>query len=296
MTEKKSRQLLLLFLALFPAVAPAQWLNYREPGTPRTADGKANLNARAPKTLDGKPDLSGVWMHETTGAAEMKRLYGKLAEEAEAVNVPGMELDTVHKYAFDLLVDFRPEEALMRPGTAEQTRRNQGLLNANSGCGALPSFFSFPLAGLLSEAIKIVQAPRLTVVLYEAANLHRQIHTDGRKLPEEFDLPAFHGYSAGYWERDTLVVQTAGFNDKTWLDAGGHPHSDALRVTERFHRRNFGHLDYEITFEDPKMYTRPFTVKIPHNLLPDSDIFETSLENEKDCAHISKTNPSEAKP
>jgi hypothetical protein len=118
------------------------------------------------------------------------------------------------------------------------------------------------------------------VVLYEAGNLYRQLHTDGRQLPKEFDLPAFNGYSAGRWEGDALVVETAGFNDKTIFDLAGHPHSDALHMTERFRRRDFGHLDYELTFNDPKMYTKPFTVKIPHELLADSDIFEMYSENE----------------
>jgi len=287
MNPSKMYRRLFAVLVLISTAATAQWVNYREPGTPRMADGKANLGAPAPKAPDGKPDLSGVWMHESTGAAEMKRLYGKMAEEAEKVNVPGMELDTVHKYAFDILVDFRPDSTMMRPETAEQARRNAQFLTT-TGCITDNSFFGFPLAGLLSEAIKIVQAPRLTMVLYEAGNLHRQIYTDGRALPKEFDLPAYQGYSAARWERDTLVVETAGFNDKTWLDASGHPHSDGLHVTERFRRRDFGHLDYELTVDDPKMYTKPFTVRIPHNLLPDTDIFETSLENEKDCAHIRK--------
>ena len=101
-------------------------------------------------------------------------------------------------------------------------------------------------------------------------------------------MPAFNGYAAGRWERETLVVETAGFNDKTPLDAMGHLHSEALRVTERFRRRDFGHLDYEIILDDPKSYTKPFTVKIPHDLVPDSDIFETYSENEKDFAHICK--------
>jgi len=128
----------------------------------------------------------------------------------------------------------------------------------------------------------------LTVVLYEAGYLHRQIFTDGRVLPKEFDLPAFLGYSAGRWERDTLVVETAGFNDRTVLDVVGHRHSEALRVTERFHRRDFGHLDVEMTFDDPKMFTKPFTIKIPHELVPDNDIFEMFCENEKDRAHLGK--------
>ena len=120
-------------------------------------------------------------------------------------------------------------------------------------------------------------------------NLHRQIFTDGRKLPNEFALPAYLGYSTGHWEKDTFVVETAGFNDKTVLDGMGHPHSESLRVVERFHRRDFGHLDYEITFDDPEMYTKPFTVKIPHTLVPDNDIFEMFCnENEKDRDHLKR--------
>jgi hypothetical protein len=279
-------------LALLSLAAQAQWVNYKTPGTPRTRDGKPDLTAPAPKALDGKPDLSGVWMHELTTPAEMKRLFGKMIDEAIAVDVPGMEIGTQHKYAFNILVDHKPEEGLLRPEAVERLRKNAAAINLN-GCPApdgpvLAGAPSFPVMGLLSEPIKIVQAPQLTMILYEAGNLHRQLHTDGRQLPKEFDLPAFNGYSAGRWEGDTLVVETAGFNDKTALDAGGHPHSDALRVTERFRRRDFGHLDYEITFDDPKMYTKPFTVKIPHDLLPDTDIFETYAENEKDRAHICK--------
>jgi hypothetical protein len=262
--------------------ARAQWLNYKTPGVPRAADGKPNLTAPAPKALDGKPDLSGVWLHEKTTLQEMKLLYGNMVDSA--FDVPGMELDTIHKYALNLLVDHKPEEGLERPATLEQMRRKP--LNV-TGC-ARDMLPVFPLSGLVSEPIKIVQAPQLTLVLYEAGNLFRQIHADGRELPKEFDLPAFLGYSAGRWEGDTLVVETAGFNDKTILDVFAHPHSDALHVTERFHRRDFGHLDYEITFNDPKMYTKPFTVRIPHELMADSDIFETYTENEKDCAHIGK--------
>jgi hypothetical protein len=124
------------------------------------------------------------------------------------------------------------------------------------------------------------------MILYEAGNFHRQIYTDGRKLPEEVNLPAFYGYSVAHWEGDTLVVETAGFNDKTPLDAMGHPHSESLRTLERFRRSDFGHLDYEVTFDDPKMYTKPFTVKIPHELLADADVFENYCENEKDLAHL----------
>jgi hypothetical protein len=135
----------------------------------------------------------------------------------------------------------------------------------------------------------MIQSPRVTAVLYEVNNLHRQIFTDGRALPKEFDYPAYLGYSVGHWERDVFVVETAGFNDKTPLDGFGHPHSEALHITERFHRRDFGHMDVEMAFEDSKMYTKPFTIKVPHDLLADSDIFEMFCnENEKDGAHMEK--------
>ena len=113
-----------------------------------------------------------------------------------------------------------------------------------------------PLPGVSPSPIRIVQSPRMTVILYEIDNLHRQIYTDGRALPKEFDYPAFLGYSVGHWERDVFVVETAGFNGKTRLDLMGHYHSEAMRITERFRRRDFGHLDVEMTFDDPKVYTK----------------------------------------
>ena len=275
---------LLALTFVLSAVGHAQWLNYREPGVPRTRDGKVDLTAQPPKDASGKPDLSGIWMHETTTAAEMRRLYGSVIDEAIKVNAPGMEIGTQHKYSRDILLDLKPEESLLRPEALERMR-NPARAHLNDAC--TPGFsFGFPRAGLLSEPIKIVQAPKLTMILYEAANAHRQIYTDGRKLPEEFNLPAVYGYSTGRWEGDTLVVETAGFNDKTPLDAMGHPHSEALRTVERFRRRDFGHLDYEVTFDDPKMYTKPFTVKIPHDIVPDADVFENYCENEKDLVHL----------
>lgn len=276
-------------LATLTAVgAHAQWLNYRVPGTPRTADGKPDLAAAVPRTAEGKPDLSGVWMHELTSVAEVRRLFGTRFDESIKVDVPGMEIGTQHKYAFDILLDYKPEEAMLRPEAVkliDQRRRGAGAENAAMVCTGVAGF---PLAGLLSEPIKIVQAPRLTMILYEVQNLRRQVYTDGRSLPSEINLPAYMGYSIGHWDHDTFVVETAGFNDKTTLDAAGHPHGEGLRVTERFHRRDFGHLDIEMTFDDPQIYTKPFTVKIPHNLLADADIFEDFCENEKDGVHLGK--------
>jgi hypothetical protein len=132
---------------------------------------------------------------------------------------------------------------------------------------------------------KVVQTPGLIVMLFESYHSFRQIFTDGRPLPENRD-PAWFGYSVGKWEGDALVVDTVGINDKTWLDDGGHPHSDALHVNERFRRPDFGHMEVQVTIDDPKAYTKPWTVKIPWELVPDTDLFDYVCENEKDFQHL----------
>lgn len=262
-------------------VTHAQWLNYPTPGIPRTPDGKPKLDAPAPRTAEGHPDLSGVWMHELTPISELRRLYGSRIDDATKTDIPGMEIGTQHKYVWNILIDFPDRESMVRPQTQPSSAPPRG-----GSCAPGRAVAGFPVAGLLSEPIKIIQAPRLTVVLYEVGNDHRQIFTDGRTLPTEINLPAYFGYSVGRWEGDTFVVESAGFNDKTPLDAGGHRHSDQLRVVERYRRRDAGHLDVEMTFDDPKTYTRPFTIRVPHNLLADAEIFEMFPENEKDCAHM----------
>lgn len=275
-----------VLFALLTAGAQAQWLNFPTPGIPRTPDGKPNLSAPVPRTAGGKPDLSGVWMHETTTVAEMKRLFGHTLDDDIKVNGTGMEIGTQHKYGVNILLDFKPGESPLRASAATIMGQRDADADPTKPCSDVAGI---PYAGLLSEPMKIVQSPRLTMILYEVDNLHRQVFTDGRKLPKEFDLPAFLGYSAGHWENDVLVIETAGFNDKTALDLMGHPHSEALRVTERIHRRDFGHMDMKMTFDDPVMYTRPFTIDVPYNLLADADIFEMFCnENEKDGVHLRK--------
>jgi hypothetical protein len=285
MSAKRTVLATVLGLTFLSGFVHAQWLNYPTPGIPRLPDGKPNLNAPAPRTAEGKPDLTGVWMHELTSVAEMKRLYGDVIDDRVKVDVPGMEIGTQHKYSNNILLDFKPGESPMRAEAAEVMRGRAANRDPANVC---TDVIGIPRAGLLSEPIKIVQSPRTTVILYEVGNLHRQIFTDGRALPREFEFPAFLGYSAGHWDRDVFVVETAGFNDRTPLDGDGHPHSDALRITERFSRRDFGHLDVEMTFDDPKMYTKPFTIGIPHDLLADADIFEMFCENEKDRAHLKR--------
>jgi hypothetical protein len=263
----------------------AQWLNYPDPRIVRLPDGKPNLFAPAPRAGDGKPDLSGVWLHEVTSADELKRLFGKVIEDAIRVEVPGMEIGTQHKYGLNLLLDYKPENAMLRPAAAPLMQRNRAQQNPADLCANVPGF---PMAGLLAPPIKIVQASYLTTVFYEVGNVYRQIYTDGRKLPNEYSLPAYLGYSVGRWEDDTFIVDTAGFNDKTVLDYFGHPHSESLHVLERFRRQDFGHMTVEMTFTDPEIYSRPFTVSIGHNLLTNGDIFESFCENEKSRVHMVK--------
>jgi hypothetical protein len=261
------------------SVAHAQWLTLPTPGTPRTRDGKLNLSAPAPRAANKKPDLSGVWHVHPTSMAEMKRLFG---EHAGDTDVPGMELDTISKYGVNILQDFKPEQVSLRPAAVEIMKQRAGLDLTSSRC--LP--FGMPLSTMLSEPMKIIQSPGLTAMLFEAEDKYRQVYTDGRKLPKEFDQPAWNGYSVGKWEGDTLVVESAGFNDKSAFDVMGHPHSEALRVVERYHRRDFGHLDMDMSFDDPVMYTKPFSIKVTYDLWADADIFEfICSENEKDRAH-----------
>jgi hypothetical protein len=282
------RPLLLIWLIVLSVTAQAQWLNFRTPGVPRTADGKPNLSAPAPRTADGKPDLSGVWMHETTTIDEMRRLFGAIIEAEIKTSVPGMELDSVHKYAINVLADFPPNALPMTPEGGKLFLKNLTGRDPAVVCAAPPPF---PLAGLLSEPLKIVQAPRMTIVLYEAGNMYRQIYADGRTLPQEVNFPAYLGYSVGRWDGDVFVVDTAGFNDRTQLDILGHPRSEEMRVTERFRRTDFGHMDMEVTLNDPKMYTKPITLKIPHTLMADADIFESFCDNERDRTHLEAAKP-----
>jgi hypothetical protein len=225
-------------------------------------------------------------MHERTTPEEIKRIFGtKFEAELEASPI-GMEAGTQHKYALNILLDFKPGESPLTPAAEAFMKKRAAERQVTNVCHGE---YGWPVAGLLSEPMKIVQAPKETMILYEVDNLHRQVFADGRDFPATFEFPAYLGYSIGHWDGDTFVVESRGFNDRTPLDAMGHPRSEAMHVTERFHRRDFGHLDYEMTFDDPVMYTKKFTVRIPHELVPDNDIFEMFCqENEKDRSHMVK--------
>ena len=273
-----------LLTVLLASGLSAQWVNYPTPGTPRTRDGKPNLSAPAPRASNGKPDLSGLWHVQPTGQKELERLFGpELIKAADATSVPGMELDTISKYAINIFADFKQGEEPMRPEAAAIfAKRAQGK-DGDPGAACLP--LGIPISSLVSEVHKIVQTPGLIIDLLELDNAHRQIYMDARPLPAD-PQPSWLGYSVGKWDRDVLVVDTVGFNDRSWLDVLGHPRSESMHLTERLSRRDFGHLDIEMTFDDPKMYTKPFTIKVTHQLIPDSDILEYfCAENEKDRVH-----------
>jgi hypothetical protein len=256
--------------------ADAQWLNYRDPRTPRTADGRPNLSAPAPR-LNGKPDLSGLWQAERTPVSEFVRVLG-----------PGLpaiqpDLNDVTKHVLNVFWDVKPTEWPLRPEAAALTEQRQKSGRDFQSAYCLPS--SLPAAMLVIN-FKMIQALGEIVMLAGNGDPARQIHLDGRSLAKDPE-PSWMGSSVGRWEGETLVVETTGFNERAWLDGFGHPRSEAMHVTERYRRRDFGHMDLEMTFDDPKYYTRPFGFKTTLNLIPDSDVLEyVCTENEKDNARF----------
>ena len=277
-----TRKAMIAIVLGFATCANAQWLNHPDPRIPRTRDGKPNLSAPAPRASNGKPDLSGVWQTHGSQRGEALRVAGAAANLVD----PGVDLQTYSKYFLNVLADFKPGEEPMRPEAAAlfaQRAQTYGKDIPTSHC--LPG--GVPFSTLIAP-FKMIQTPLEIVMLLEDNNPPRQIYTDGRKLPENPE-PMWMGYSVGKWEGDSLVVDTIGFNDRTWLDGFGHPHSESLHIVERFRRTNFGHMDVEVTVDDPKMYTRTFTFKFPVRLLPDTDTLESvCAENERDRPHLDK--------
>jgi hypothetical protein len=239
-------------MALLAMPLTAQWVNYPTPGIPRTKDGKPNLSAPAPKTRDGKPDFSGIWKAPT----------GKYLENlgADGIEIP------MQAWAAKLY---------------EERQDNEGRDRPSGRC--LPHSVTDFDAHFNPK--KIIQIPGLIAMLFESYHSYRQIFTDGRPLPKQPD-PAWFGYSVGKWEGDTLVVDTVGVNEKTWLDDAGHPHSDAMRIIERFRRPDFGHMEVKVTIDDPKAYTKPWTATIGWEYFPDTELLDWVCENEKDTAHM----------
>ena len=254
----------------------AQWLDYKDPRIPRAKDGKPNLTAPAPR-MNGKPDLSGLWYAERTPVSEMTRALGPDAAKVQ------VDLTDVTKYMINVFWDVKPGEEPLRPaaGAVMKQRRGQDFVTARCLPGGVP-------AGFLVEPFKIIQAPRQLAVISGIGDPTRQIYLDGRTLPPD-PQPAWMGYSVGTWQGDTLTVETVGFTDKSWLDAFGHPRSPSMRIREQYRRRDFGHMDLAITLDDPVYYTRPFTLQVKLDLLPDNDVMEyVCTDNEKDRIHAEK--------
>lgn len=266
-----------ILLAAGSVGAHAQWLNHPTPGTPRTKDGKPNLRAPAPRASNGRPDLSGIWQAEAAPVEELRRLAPD-----EGPPIPGEPAPS--KYFLNVLADFKPEDVTMKPAAAAlYQQRFAALGKDNPSTSCLP--LGVPLMDVAVFPHKIIQTRGTVVVLYEALTMFRQIYTDGRRLPVDPE-PAFAGYSVGRWVGDSLVVEATGFKDGGWLDVFGHPHSGAMRVTERFHRRDFGNMEVQVTVDDPTSYSRPFTFTFNTRLLPDTDLLESFCENEKDREHL----------
>jgi len=240
-----------LAVILMSQTAVAQWSKQPTSGIPRTADGKVDLTAPAPRTPNGKPDFSGMWQMN-----------------------PG-------SYVVNMTQDLEPGD--IHPRAETQYRQHLDEFAKNDPACFLPSGPRYYIIGIP----KIVQTPSLIVILNDDLT-YRQIFLDGRALPND-PTPTFMGYSVGHWEDDTLVVESLGFTDRTLLDTGGHPHTEGLQVAERFRRRDFGHIDHQVTFSDSALYAKPLTFPAPMQYVADDELIEyICRENEKDYQHIGK--------
>jgi hypothetical protein len=238
----------------------AQWLKQPTAGIPRTADGKPSLSAPSPQTKDGTPDLSGLWL-----------------------------MNTPLGYAGNIATDLEPGDIQPWAGALYKQRMEDFGKDDPGTIGCLP-LGPRHIAGI--GMAKIIQAPNVIVVLYEDLT-YRQIFLDGRELPKDPN-PSWMGYSVGHWEGDTLVVESLGFNDRTWLDFGGHPHTEALRMTERFRRLDFGHMSVQVMIDDAKVYAKPWSITIPMRLTADTELLEYVCgENERDRSHLVGRTPEE---
>lgn len=246
--------------------ASAQWLHYPTAGVPRARDGKPNLSAPAPRTGDGKPDFSGMWENEG------------FANAVEGVGAPPRTVFFDLAFGLKEGVPYQPWAADL----ARQRKSDNSKDNPDARC--LPLGPLQMLAHPLPK--KIVQIPGLLVILHERNMEFRQIFTDSRPLPAD-PQPSWYGYSSARWDKDTLIVDTVGLRDGLWADFNGSPLTDRARITERFRRPSYGTLEIEVTVDDQKAYTRPWTVMLKQHIALDSDLLEYAcLENEKDVPRL----------
>jgi hypothetical protein len=267
--RKLRRAALVLNALAMLAPAGAQWLNNPTAGVPKKTDGSPNLEAPTPRMSDGKPDLSGLW-------GMMCQSGGKTVLCAPEVAVPPVFGDIGRGVKGGL--PYQPWAA----DIVKARKAENGKDDPTTHC--LPG----GIAKLHTSALlrKIVQTPGLVVFLTERNASYRQVFTDGRALPEDPN-PSWNGYSTGHWEGDTLVVETIGFQDKQWLDRAGSPLTSAAKMTEKFHRPNYGTLEIELTVNDPEAYTKPWTISLKHSIVLNTELLDyICLENEKDASHL----------
>jgi hypothetical protein len=247
---------LALIATLTSSPAHAQWDPFPAKNVPRTADGKVDMSAPARKTSYGKPDLSGFWIPEN-----------------------------LVKHLLNVAADLKPADIPLQPWASallQERIANNGKDHPGAYClpSGIPEKLSIP------DGLKVVQTEDLTLMLHESRTIYRQIFSDGRKLPKD-PQPTWMGYSIGHWEDDTFVVETIGQNGKTWLDMRGLPGTESMRVIERYRRPRVGHMDIEVTIDDPKAYTKPWTVNLAWTLLPDAELIESICEeNNRDPSHM----------
>jgi hypothetical protein len=266
----------------------AQWPAYVPPGTPKTADGKPNLDAPAPRTADGKPDFTGIWNNGfgAVGGFGRGRGAGPASAQGSGAASPTPAETTPPLATFFNVGAGFPDGLPFQPwAKAELDRRRADNDKDNPDAHCLPM-------GLLQfhehvQPRKIVQTKDLVVIIYEANYGLRQIFLDGRKLPDNDPTPWWYGYSVGHWEGDTLVVETTNLRDGGWLDIWGSPLTDKAKITERYTRPKFGQLIIDVTIDDPKAYTKPFTVRFNQRLSPSDELIEFICnENERSDAHL----------
>jgi hypothetical protein len=250
-----------------PAVVSGQWFNYATEGLPRNPDGTLNRRAPAPRLPDGHPDLSGIWH-----AANPTRCNGQFVQCGNEIGGSLLGGNLGRDFPGGSL-PYRPEAATLAAARHADDSRDDPHVRC------LPD--NPPRAWTLPHLTKIMQTPKQLALLYEVNAMYRQIFTDGRPLPDD-PTPGWMGYSTARWEGDTLIIQTTGFRDDLWMDLGGTPMSDATKLTERLRRPNYGSLEIEITVEDPKVFTKPWTVRMDQSIELDTDLIdEFCLENEK---------------
>jgi hypothetical protein len=252
-----------------PVTGFSQWLRYPTEAVPRLPDGRLNVNAPTPRHPDGKPDFSGIWH-----AANPNRCVPGTGQFISCgTEIGGSPVGGNLGRNLPDGLPYQPWAAKL----AKERRADDSRDDPHVRC--LPD--NPPRHWTLPHLTKVVHNPKLMVLLYEVNAMYRQVFIDGRPLPEDMN-PTWNGYSIARWEGDTLAVQTAGFRDNLWIDTWGSPMSDAAKMTERIRRPNYGTLEIELTIDDPKVYTRPFTVLLTDNLEIDTELIdEFCAENEK---------------